>query len=48
MVQPVYDSTSGIDIKISPIHQAGEERGKVGGPAELFYELCQHIIERVI
>ena len=33
MVQTIYDLTSRIDLKISPIHQAGEEKVKLVGAA---------------
>ena len=31
MVQPIYELTSGITVKMCPSHQAGEERGRLGG-----------------
>ena len=35
MVRPIYVLTSVIDINIATSHQAGKERCKVGGDAEL-------------
>ena len=34
-MQPIYELTSKIYIKIGTIHKSGEEQGKIGGAAEL-------------
>ena len=35
MVQPIYEQTPQIVVEMYPNHEAGEERGKLGGAEEL-------------